>query len=312
MKILSILIIAMLTFCSLSAQEEAIGQHYLINPIMLNPAVAGFSELHQIQMNARVTWTGFESAPKTYSAMYNGPIGNAFGIGVGVLSDQAADLINNRVQLNFGFRFNLQDNWRVATGFAAELRQARLTSEAMAAATIQGGDRILGDYANGRGTIDATLGLYTAYESQTGTTFAGLTFNNLVRNRLDGIVGVEENPSVFQYYTFVLGHEFELYDLNAKVEPSMAIRNIRNTTETVMMDFNLKARFLDDQLITGLSYRTLGVMGILLGTKLEGLDIYYSYDVSFQDSQQYHSGAHEVTIGISFGKRDQQGRQINK
>lgn len=304
MKNLIVLIICLFSFWSLSAQEEAISQHYLINPMMLNPAAAGFGEVHQIQVNARVTWTGFANAPKTYSAMYNGPIGNAFGVGLNVLSDQAADLINNRVQLNFGFRFNLQDNWKVATGFAAEMRQSRLTSESVAAATVQGGDRILGDYANGRGTIDATLGLYTSYESRGGVTFAGLTFNNLVRNRLDGIVGrADENASVFQYYTFVLGHEFELYDLNAKVEPSMAIRQIRNTTETVMMDFNLKARFLDDQLVAGLSYRTLGVMGILLGTKLEGLDLYYSYDVSFQDSQQYHSGAHEVTIGISFGDR---------
>lgn len=305
MKNLYVLIISMLACWSLSAQEEAISQHYLINPMMLNPAVAGFYEMHQVQVNARVTWTGFSNAPKTYSLMYNGPIGKSFGVGLNVLSDQAADLVNNRVQLNFGFRFQLQDNWKVATGFAAELREARLTSEAMAAATVQGGDRILGDYANGRGSVDATLGLYTAYESQGGMTFAGLTFNNLVRNRLDGIVTAQDNPSVFQYYTFILGHEFELYDLNAKVEPSMAIRQIRNTTETVMMDFNLKARFLDDQLVAGLSYRTLGIMGILLGTKLEGLDLYYSYDVSFQDSQQYHSGAHEVTIGISFGKRDQ-------
>ncbi|PHN06879.1 PorP/SprF family type IX secretion system membrane protein [Flavilitoribacter nigricans] len=304
MKNLFVLIICLLSFWSLSAQEEAINQHYLINPVMLNPAAAGFAELHQLQVNARVTWTGFSNAPKTYSLLYNGPIGNAFGVGLNVQSDQAADLINNRVQLNFGFRFNLQDNWKVATGFAAELRQARLTSEAVAAATVQGGDRTIGDYANGRGTIDATLGLYTSYESRGGVTFAGLTFNNLVRNRLDGIVTPDENPSVFQYYTFVLGHEFELYDLNAKLEPSLAIRQIRNTTETVMMDFNLKARFLEDQLIAGLSYRTLGIMGILLGTKLEGLDLYYSYDVSFQDSQQYHSGAHEVTIGITFGNTD--------
>ncbi|MCB0630209.1 MAG: PorP/SprF family type IX secretion system membrane protein [Saprospiraceae bacterium] len=303
MKNFYLLVICLFSFAALSAQEEAIFQHYLVNPIVLNPAYAGFNNIHQVQLNARVSWTGFENAPKTYSAMYNGPIGNAFGVGVNVMSDQAAELINNRVQLNFGFRFNLQDNWKVATGFAAELRQARLSNEAMAAATIQGGDAILGDYANGRGSLDATLGIYTTYESQGGMTFAGLTFNNLVQNRLDGVAG-SSDASVFQYYTFVLGHEFEIFDLDAKIEPSVAIRQIRNSTETVLMDFNLKGRFLDDQLITGLSYRTLGIMGILLGTKLEGLDIYYSYDLSFQDSQQYHSGAHEVTIGISFGGKD--------
>jgi type IX secretion system PorP/SprF family membrane protein len=302
MKNFYLLIICLLSFGVLSAQEEAIFQHYLVNPIVLNPAYAGYNNIHQVQLNARVSWTGFENAPKTYSAMYNGPLGNAFGVGVSVMSDRAADLMNNRAQLNFGFRFNLQDNWKVATGFGAELRQARLTNEAMAAATIQGGDAILGDYANGRGTLDATLGLYTTYESQGGMTFAGLTFNNLVQNRLDQVSTGSNQTSVFQYYTFVLGHEFDLFDLNAKVEPSVAIRQIRGTTETIMMDFNLKGSFLDDQLITGLSYRTLGIMGILLGTKLEGLDIYYSYDLSFQDSQQYHSGAHEVTIGISFGK----------
>lgn len=301
MKNIIIFFFLLATFTtSLQAQEEAIYQHYLISPILLNPAAAGYAGYHQIQLNARVAWAGFEGAPKTYSATYNGPIGNSFGIGVGVLSDQASELTNNRVQLNFGFRFDIKEDWKFAAGFATELRQSRLSSEAMASGILQEGDRIIESYAGGRGAFDATLGVYTTYRD---ATFAGLTFNNLVRNRLDGIVAPSDDNSLFQYYTFVLGHGFDLYNLNATIEPSLAIRQIRNTTETVMMDFNLKASFLDDQLVAGLSYRTLGALGILLGTKLDGLDLYYSYDVSFQDSQQHHAGAHEVTLAFGFGKK---------
>ena len=122
------------------------------------------------------------------------------------------------------------------------------------------------------------------------------------------IAGVGGSESFFSYYTFNLGHRFELTQQKVSLEPSILLRQIRNAP--FQMDLNLKAGFLDEQLIAGLSYRAgLGAMGILLGTRLTNFNLYYSYDVSFQRFQKYNTGSHEITVAFSFKKREKKNNQ---
>ena len=105
---------------------------------------------------------------------------------------------------------------------------------------------------------------------------------------------------------FHLGHRFEIPDLNFSLTPSVLIRQIKDTPNQI--DLNVKAGFLDDQLIAGLSYRDLRALGILLGTKLSNFYLYYSYDLSFQNFQQYNSGSHEVTLAFTFKRKNVPGK----
>ena len=132
----------------------------------------------------------------------------------------------------------------------------------------------------------------------------------MVRNRLDDIVTTDVSESFFKYYTFNFGHKFELYDLNLTLEPSLLIRNIRDAD--FMMDFNLMAGFMEEKFIAGLSYRNLGALGILLGTKLSAFHLFYSYDVSFQRFQQYSIGTHEVTVAFSFEQNENRNKNLRR
>ena len=92
-------------------------------------------------------------------------------------------------------------------------------------------------------------------------------------------------------------------DNNFYVEPSILIRNLRGIPTTI--DINGKVYLLEDQLIGGLSY-TLGGgdrFSLLLGTSVTKFDMYYSYTTSFQQSQQYHGGVHELSMQFTFGNR---------
>jgi hypothetical protein len=59
---------------------------------------------------------------------------------------------------------------------------------------------------------------------------------------------------------------------------------------------------LNDQFITGVSYRSIGALGFLLGAKAANIQFYYSFDLSLQEISSYASGTgtHEVTFAISF------------
>ncbi|HRF40689.1 MAG TPA: type IX secretion system membrane protein PorP/SprF, partial [Saprospiraceae bacterium] len=146
--------------------------------------------------------------------------------------------------------------------------------------------------------LDASVGIYGTYKENT---FGGLSFTNLVRSRLDGLVVSDEKESLFNYYVFYLGHKFEVEDLKFTLEPSVMARQIRDVP--FQLDINLKAGFLDDQLLAGVSYRSLGVMGVMLGVQVSPFNLYYTYDVSFQRFQQFNSGAHEVTIALNMKKK---------
>lgn len=299
MKKILLLIFTFALLQAAYAQDEAIFTHYHISPVLVNPAAAGFKDNYQIQFNGRAQWTGFPDAPQTFGAQFNGPIGRTFGIGLGVLTETAAQMTRLRAHLNYAFRFNLGETTKFAIGFSTEFQQMRLDNTVTGGNFFQLGDRIVDDNLEGLRVFDASVGAYTTFSENT---FLGFTFANLISKRLDNADASNTDQStVLEFYTFLAGHRFEIVDLNFTLEPSIMARKIKDSPQQI--DINLKAGFLDDQLVAGLSYRTIGAMGILLGAKLSNFNVYYSYDVSFQRFQKFNSGSHEITVLLSFDKR---------
>ncbi|MEM6395254.1 MAG: PorP/SprF family type IX secretion system membrane protein [Bacteroidota bacterium] len=296
----------------LHAQEETIFNHYVQSPIILNPGAAGFDDEYQLQINARAAWTGFDDTPTTLGVRLNGPVGNNFGIGAAVFSETAAQLSRVKGQLDVAFRFGFgpqiernQPAFQAAFGFFTQFQRIQVDASVMDNPIQQAGDELLMDYINGVNEFDAGFGLYGSFRKNT---FGGITINNLVSNRLANITG-ERTESGFNY-TFLLGHNFDLPELKIKLTPSIMMRNVQNAP--YMLDFNLQASFLEEQLIAGLSYRYLGALGLLLGTKLENLRIYYSYDLSFARFQQYNNGTHEITLGYHLDRNQLKENQRRK
>jgi type IX secretion system PorP/SprF family membrane protein len=300
MKKIFLLIACLYILQSAHAQDEAIFSHYNINPVMINPAAAGFDETQSIFGSLRASWSGFPGAPKTYGVVYNGPIGNTFGLGAGLYAENAAQMTRLRGILNYAFRFSIKEDIKLAAGFSTEFQQMQLDNSVLGTDFFEAGDKIVEDAVNGLNVFDASLGIYGTYLENT---FFGFSFANLVRSRLDDIAGTSTR-SFFQFYTFYVGHKIEIEELNFTLEPSIMMRQIRDVP--YQFDFNIKAGFLQDQLITGLSYRSLGegALGILLGTKLSALEIYYTFDISFQEFQQYNAGSHEVTLAFRLPKKN--------
>lgn len=301
MKKILLLISCLYFLQSASAQDEAIFSHYTINPVMINPAAAGFTETQSIFGSLRASWSGFPGAPKTYGVVYNGPIGKTFGLGAGLYAESAAQMTRLRGILNYAFRFSIKEDIKLAAGFSTEFQQMQLNNEVFGNDFFEAGDNLIEDAVNGLNIFDASAGVYGTYLENT---FFGFSFANLVRSRLDDIGGSTSN-SFFQFYTFLVGHRIEIEELNFTLEPSIMVRQIRDVPR--QFDINVKAGFLQDQLITGLSYRGLegseGALGILLGTRLSSLEVYYTFDISFLEFQQYNAGSHEITLAFRLKKK---------
>lgn len=259
-------------------------------------------------MNLRNQWTGFPGAPATYFLSYNGPVGKTFGVGVGLLSENIAQLSRLKVGLNYAFRWEVKD-LKFSAGFSTDLSQMKLANSVadQSGTLYEQGDITVEDAIDGVNLFDAALGLYGRYKN---ATYFGLSFPNLVQARLDDISTSDETESTFlKFYIFQLGHRFDFDDYNFKLEPSLMIRKVRNVPFQV--DFNILTGFLNDQVQAGLTYRSGvgGAMGILLGTRISALSAFYSYDISFQRFQQYNGGSHEVTVAFDFKGRNKNSQQ---
>lgn len=284
---------------ALLAQDEAIFAHYNLTPILLSPAAAGFNDASQVQFNARSQWTGFPDAPNTFGVQYHGPLGRTFGFGAGLVAENAARLTRVKARFNYAFRFNIQEAAKIAIGFSTEFQDLRLGNSILGQTFYQAGDARIEEAVNGRQSFDASFGIFASIRENT---FVGLSFTNLVKARLDDIITSNEE-SFFTYYAFLAGHRFELLDGAISVEPSIMMRQIKNSP--FQTDVNLKVGYFHDKLITGVSYRSLRAIGAMVGTEIsDNLQMYYTFDLSLQDLQQYSVGSHEFSLIFGLKKRD--------
>lgn len=297
MKKIFLLIACFATIYTLRAQDEAIFTHYQLAPVLINPAAAGFKDIYQIQFNGRAQWTGFPDAPQTFGVQFNGPVGKTFGFGLGVVSESAAQMTRMKGLLNWAFRFKVSENVKMAAGFSAIYQQLKLDNSITDNPFFDPGDNLIDESMQGINEFDASVGVFGSVRENTRF---GLSFANLIQTRLDDVVD-QTNQSALQYYTFYMAHQFDILDLNFTLEPSIMARKVKDAPSQV--DINLRAGFLDQQLVTGLSYRTLGALGVLLGAKLSNFQVYYSYDMSFQRFQKFNTGSHEVSIFLEFNKK---------
>lgn len=281
------------------SQQEVFSRHYLLNPILINPGYTGFQDHHNLLFNYNNQLSAWPGAPKTVTASYNGPVNEHIGLGAMLSSDNAASLVTNRTQLSYAYKF-IVNEFNLSLGLATTFEQSRLKGTALLDPQIDREDPYLIDATTGTKLFDAAFGVH----AQAQDFYFGLAAPNLVRARVnnDNLVPNETN-SFLQHFLAYVGYKWMVEDNNFYVEPSILVRNLRNSP--FMVDFNGKVYFFEDQLIGGLTY-TLGGgdrFSLLLGAALTNFDLYYSYTSSFQASQQYHNGGHEVSIQFTFGTR---------
>jgi len=292
------------------AQDESIYTHYHINPVLINPAAAGFNDYHEVFLNTRLQFTGVDGSPKSYALSYNGRVAPTFGLGAMIFREDIASLTRTRVQLNYAFQFNRFENLKLGLGFSTEFEGNRVPASYMDNPLVDQDDILLIETTDGKSYFDASFGVWGEWKENT---FFGFSIPNLISQRIDNINSVDpDNTGLARYYMLAAGHSFPVEGFNFILEPSILIRKAKDSPFGV--DFNLKAKYLEERIIAGLSYRsgTGGSIALLLGTRLEdSFRIFYSYDFTFQRFQRYNNGSHELTLSFEFGK-DKEGRATKK
>jgi type IX secretion system PorP/SprF family membrane protein len=295
-KVLFSLLLTLSTLAAF-AQEQAAYAQYHVFPVLINPGCTGLDNKSQVLVNARSSWSGFPGRPNTYTVLYNGPVGDKLALGGGFFSEKAGDISTTKVMLNYAFRFKIE-KVSIGMGLSTEFLSRKADAALLNDRLVDINDATLENLVDGQQIFDASLGVHLQYDDRF---FASLAFPNTIRTRLDEVV-VEDNGSASsagRHYFFQLGYVLNVPNQNFKIVPSITVRNFRNTPSQI--DINVQGRFLEDKLIAGLTFRpsTNGSAVCLLGTKINQLHFFYSYDLSFSSFQRYNGGSHEFSVAYT-------------
>lgn len=298
MKKIAILIFAAFTTIAVKAQDELIFRQYIVNPALINPAASGFNDNHNISLHYKNEWSGFAGAPRTMALNYNGALGSKIGLGGFISNENAANLNRFRGLLAYAFRFKMND-FKGSLGVSTEFKRYSLSNEVLDNGLYKPGDPIAEAAINGESYFDATMGFYGVYMNKY---IFSLAMPNLIQARLTSIANQNTTRGGLRYFNAMIGVRQVAGPVT--IEPSLLLQKMLDAPFRV--DANLKASFLQDRVMGAVSYRagTGGGLGVMVGTKLNGVTFAYTYDYGMQRFQQYSGGAHEIMIGLSFkGKK---------
>lgn len=315
---------------SIKAQDIQYSQFYA-NPLYLNPAFAGSTEMTRFGVNYRNQWPGLNQSINSYSASFDTYLFN-MNSGVGIIANRSqqsqANLSISEIGASYAYRARL--------GFRSFLRVGGQVSYIDRDAYF--GNLVFGsqidDNGNNLGVGASGENLSSDFRHQFVDYSAGLLFNN------ESLwLGVSAHHLTQPNISFIDG-EFSQLPLKVSAHGGVKFdlssgtsRNFMNNKENVrelLLAFNYKnqgpfqqldlgAQVNIQPLVVGVWYRGIPVVGDqkaqhesligLIGISLGGgLDVGYSYDYNVSALGNANSaGAHEVSIRYSFLAGSQQG-----
>lgn len=275
----------------ISAQEAGYFSHQFLQPILINPGATGFDGDHQVLASYKHNYSDFSGAPRTFTALYHGSFAEKVGLGVQLMTDRIGVSRLFHGQINYAYKF-LFDNAKISVGLSTGLQNFKVTgldNDPLTDPT----DELLNEAIDGYLLFDGSAGVYGEIDNKF---IFGISFPNVVKQRIAEINGdVNLDLETFPY-AIHLGYRHNVKNYNFLVEPSITVKDLRYSP--FQIDLNLKLAFLDEQLVGGLGY-SIGddsKAALLLGTRLDNLRFYYSYDVSLGDFQEFNNGSHELTL----------------
>jgi len=273
------------------AQEAGYFNHQFLQPVLINPGATGFDGDHQFLAAYKHNYSDFEGAPRTFTALYHGSFAEKVGLGAQLMTDQVGVARLFHGQLNYAYRF-LLDNAKISVGLSTGIQNFKVNLDDNP--LVDPEDVLLKEALDGYLLFDGSFGAYGEFAEKF---IFGISFPNLVKQRIAEINGdvVIDDLKSFPYAVHV-GYRHEVKNYNFFIEPSITVKDLRYSP--FLVDLNLKLSFLEEQLVGGLGY-SIGDnsrVALLLGTRLDNLRFFYSYDVSLGDFQQHNNGSHELTL----------------
>ncbi|WP_210487995.1 PorP/SprF family type IX secretion system membrane protein [Rufibacter aurantiacus] len=314
------------------AQQIPHYSQYMLNPLLLNPAVSGTDNYLDVRTGYRNQWTGLEGAPTSYYLSAHMPLArmdylsppttfrpqNAVkgkfknqwrpeyrnnaqktrphhGIGILMQADKAAGLKRTEVQLLYAYHQPLTPHLKLAAGVAAGFTQFGLNREMLSFGTA--GDPVMNadEYNRLLPSIGVGALLYSP-RFYLGASVAQILPTPFSFRETRSTVPAKQQRHFFGHAGFRLAVSSFL-----SVTPSVVVKYA--APSPVSVDLNTKV-FWRDQFWVGGSYRLQDAAVLTAGFQYKHkFHLGYAYDLTTSGLSQVSYGSHELVLGLMLRNR---------
>lgn len=337
MKKVLTLLITSFTMYMAHAQQRPHYTQYILNPVIINPALAGVENYVDLKASVRDQWVGLNGAPKTTYLTIHGPIGKNdyrtsatsysvpgqnprgssywesytaaaphHGIGLNIINDKTGSFNRFTAQAMYAYHLGLTPTTNLAAGFSAGITNVTV-------------DRTKHDFTGTGDPTDPATGLSLSGELNkirpdmgfglwlySRNYFVGLSGQQIIPQKLtfvDDAATITQKGRLVPHLFLTAGYRFLVSeDINAI--PSLMVKYIKGSSE---LDFqpeaNLKLQYRDDFWIGG-SYRYQNGYSAMVGINVGNLmNIGYAYDFTTTNLNTVSRGTHEFVVGFLIGNK---------
>jgi len=288
MKKIIILILAVISVITVSAQQDPQFTQNMFNKLANNPGFAGSRGVIATSILHRSQWMGFSddgAAASTQNFSVDAELPSLYGgVGLNVVKDNIAEFSNLGLQASYAYRTELGVG-QIGMGMSVGMYQSGLNGGALRSA--QSGDPAIpiGDVKGS--SLDIGAGVY--YNTQ--DVYIGLSSAHMTEPTIEWSDG--QNFSLTRHYFLIAGYYHELSSL-LSLNPSIYLKSDGATSQ---LDINTNLIY-NNKMWGGVSYRLDEGISLLAGMNVnEDLRFGLAYDVTIMNAM---SNSLEFMLGYNF------------
>ncbi len=275
-------------------QQDPQFSHYMFAVPFYNPAYAGLSGDISVNLLNRNQWLKFEGAPRTNLLTVDAPIdvmGNSFGIGAKILSDQYAFIQDLSLGLLLSYQIDIGLG-RLSLGLSASAFSKQFKDVNW---NFPDTPEQLFDNQSRSMVVDFDLGVFYIYNNL----FAGFSVTHITAPNFIFISqgGSQAQVGLVRHYYLTAGYNITSSNSLFDITPSFLVKS---DARSVQFDVNLSVLY-NKKFWTGVSYRNgESIVGFVGTSYFKDIRIGLSYDALINTINRVSNGTFEVYLGYNF------------
>lgn len=288
---------------TLQAQQEAHYTQFMYNKLYINPAYAGARGVPSLTAIYRNQWIGFDGAPQSMLASFNGPfLSKRVGVGVNVSHVKIGLQRDFQGSLAYSYDLVAQEDFSMRVGLSGSLRSFSFAYNE--ANPLQGGDLSVEDERINDFYGNVGAGVY-------GTVMNRYYFGVSVPRMYSNAIGLTNgNATVlakeFPHFYGMAGAIIPLSD-DLNLMPAVLLKYVKNAPFDADINLNLDIK---RKFTAGMSYRMGGdgagesVDLLVLWQAAPQLAVGAAYDFTLSSLKDYNSGSVEIMLQYDLKRVD--------
>ena len=274
-----------------NAQFDPAFTQYMNNEMFINPGYTGARRVLAATIVYRDQWAGITGSPKTQTFSMHTPSRKKCGLGLSIMNESIGISRLTRFNANYAYRIKTSAKAQLSFGLQGGLAQYHQNYNELILV-----DPVDRHFASDRpSAIAPTAGFGMFY--YTNRFYVGFSIPRMIKNSLTSS-GVQNSASPQDWHFYLTSAIVMDVSENFKLKPSIMIRQVSGAPVQAELATH---GLLENIFWIGLSYRTGDAISAIAGLQLSPqLRVFYTYDYTLTDLQNYSTGSHEIVISYDF------------